>query len=366
MPLESGVLTLISRTTAEGLRVETSIPRVSLTENSSIDTLSPELEARIDQSTTDLSRFLKTHYSRRAWSEEFTAKASDLAMLKKRVTRSVRTLIYNKDGILVATGTLILSPYVAIRAEGTAQKKIIPWMSMENLEKAEKNGFKDLSFKEWLLPVEKFFDVQFDRKATSSEVPFNINGKTYLLAQGFLAEMGSYAIDIRSPLREKAAEELYYDFLMSSYESLFTVNARERASSVVSQMSQAAFANQAFFFSYGENIGQRLYRPYGLAPIKALERHEYGVDWMPLATGRSLHSTYVSSKRADQVAQRVFDALLLQGREIHSGKSWLGFSMSQDISSVIKERQFEYDFFSVTEPNLREKYLEYTKMDDTP
>jgi hypothetical protein len=312
---------------------------------------------RSRQGSKDLSEFLKEHYGRRLWDAEFTAKATDPRALQERLERSIRTLVYDAHGKLTASGTLIFSPYLKLRLVDSATSQNLPWMNLDQLAKHLESHLGMETATGFQLPVESFFNVQFARQATGAESLITINGKDYFISQGFLVEMASYAVNVASPVRQAAAEELYYEFLLASYVAPFALAAHENFhSSIVSQMSHPSFDKTDFFYSYGEAVGQRLYRPFGFSPIKELQTENHGVTWAPLSTGADLHPTYVQARGLEDVAKRVFDEVMLLGLGVHSGRDWLYNSMAEDLTFVNKEAVFRARFFEKIEPQLKEKF----------
>lgn len=362
---DGGYVVLRTRVLPNGLKIQTTIPLRQFDEERVSDFIdSVAVKYQVVDGTFKLSQFLKEHYRRRLWSADFTDKASDIAMLHDRVNRAIRTLVFDPNGNLIASSAVVFSPYLWVRQAGSEEKKLVPWMNLAHLEKSEKNNFKSLSMTDGLLPVEKFFGVQISRQSAGPEVKVSLNGKDYFVAQGFLVELASYAVDSKTEFKDEAHEELYFEFLINSYQNVFTLKSGDvlQRGSIIDQILNPNFDSNPFFFSYGDSVGQRLYRPFNFRKEGVLTKQEFDVEWGFLAAGKNLNASYITSRGMQSVATRAFDHLQFnQLLEINTGNSWMPFSQAQDMRSIWEGLEFAKKFETVL-PQLNDWVLQYQNL----
>ncbi len=329
---------------------------------------SESLLQQVYEGSSRLGDFLKEHYPRRKWNEEFTNdKAAHPESLNQLFAQTYRAEVFSPSGRLIGSGVVIYSPFIIVKNLATGQRRTLPWgAGRQLLENLESGNLARSETGRYELPVETFFGIEVLRnKGLGTVTVINSKGESFTLEVGLLAEIGSFAINNKSPFREQVLQELYYEFLIASYHTPFRLHERAPLVNLAALSQSPQFQGQAVFFTYGDGIGQRLYgsKPFEFQKLEEVSRESYDVEWKPLVQGTQFLQNFAQKKDFQDVAKRAFDDLITNGVPIDAPqlRTPVMRSMSEDMVDLYRAGQYQQDFLNFSQSELLPIFTQFTE-----
>ncbi len=311
------------------------------------------------ESSQRMAKFLSEQYPRRRWDSDFNQrKVANPAGLDRLLPQSYRAEVFSPEGLLIGSGVIVYSPFLVIRNLETNKKSVLPWMDgMELKRRLDTESLSNTVPNPLRLPVEDFFGFEVLRSnGVSPVVLVNANGKEFRVSTGIVAELASFAIDKASPFRNQILEELYYEFIMASYHTPYRVHEKASLANLAMVSQTPQFQRRPLFITYGETVGQRLYRsePFNFSVADGVSRESHGVNWTPLVNDANFLANFAQRKNFMAVANRAFDELSLLGVPIESpsNKYPVTRSMSEELADIYHQMEFRKKFGEENESRL--------------